>query len=338
MNIARISKSIGIACLATAVIWLMAPPLWPTSADAYHTDPSAVPIMTLAAPPTGFHSVQKKDDAGFPESTAGFSAYFRYAAGSGGDASGTSDHSIDVVAVVDALLLPPAASDPFRQQAGTLVDMGSNYAVMSLPVKPAVDKPLPPATVYIYIDDLGWVVAYLPTGEPAAAVWRHGTTSDSGSGEAPAQADLENNLLVQGIFATLTSAGYDASGVTHSTVGYYDWEHPECDAFALFSNRAGVSEAHPVEFLVPAAITDLHGSAAVIITTPTEEGSEAFGQLTVDGRAAATARAGDGLRMVEHFDLSRSDGSVSEHKMSVVASAGIAAAGAVVLLYDRPGS
>ena len=307
------------------------------TADSFHVDPSAIIGFELAQPSAGFAAAANSDDTGFPEEDAGFSAYYQVPVTADSTGNANTSPRLDVIATALALEAPPSAEDPVRDGAGTVVDLGSNFAIVTLPLRPALDQRLPPTNVNVYFDDQGWVVAYLPAGHPAAAIWRYSSAHAGNDDDYDSSADLANNLLVLAINATLTAANASPGAITYSMVSYFDWEHPDCDAYVLFSNSAPGKDSHPVGFLVPSAIKRLHASAAVLMTDHPEEGSAGFANLMVDGQAIATAGAGRPALAVANFNLVRSEGVVSQHQMSVAVGRGSAAAGVLLLLYDKPG-
>ncbi len=309
------------------------------TADSFHVDPSAVIGFELSQPSSGFAAAANSDDTGFPEQDAGFSAYYQVPAPADSTGNATTSPRLDVIATAIALETPPAAEDPVRDGAGTVVDLGSNFAIVTLPLRPALDQRLPPTNVNVYFDDQGWVVAYLPAGHPAAAIWRYSSAHADNDDEYDSNADLANNLLVLAINATLTAAKADIPKVTYSMVGYYDWQNPDCDAYVLFSNTAKGRESNPVGFLVPSTIKDLHASGAVLITSHTEGGSASSAELRVDGEVEATAQAEKTILATTKFDLNRPDAVVSQHQMSIIVTEeNMTAAGVVMLLYNKPGS
>ncbi len=303
------------------------------TADGFHVDPSAIIGFELTEPSARFGAAANNDGTGFPEEDAGFSAYYQVPVTSDSTGNANTSPRLDVVATALALETPPAAEDPVRAGAGTVVGLGSNFAIVTLPLRPALDQSLPSTNVNVYFDDQGWVVAYLPAGHPAAAIWRYSSPNADNDDEYDSSADLANNLLVLAINATLTAANANPGAITYAMVSYFDWEHPDCDAYVLFSNSA----SRPVGFLVPSTIKELHASGAVLITSNIEGGSTSSAELRVDGAVEATAQADKTILATTTFDLNRSDGVVSQHQMSIMVDEGTTAAGVVMFLYDKPG-
>ena len=120
------------------------------------------------------------------------------------------------------------------------MDIGFNFGIIRLPMHAAFVSPRPTENVTVYFDDQGWIVAYLPTGKPAAAIWKYKSVGDT-----TGNAELANNLLVLAINEVLKANDASAARVGHSAVDYYDWENADCDAFALFSAVADGAE-HPI--------------------------------------------------------------------------------------------
>ena len=309
------------------------------TADGFHVDPSAIIGFELTEPSARFGAAANNDDTGFPEEDAGFSAYYQVPVTSDSTGNANTSPRLDVVATALALETPPAAEDPVRAGAGTIVGLGSNFAIVTLPLRPALDQLLPPTNVNVYFDDQGWVVAYLSAGHPAAAIWRYSSAHAANDDDYDANADLANNLLVLAINATLTAANANPGAITHAMVSYFDWEHPDCDAYVLFSNTAKGCESNPVGFLVPSTIKELHASGAVLITSHAEGGSAGSAELRVVGKVEATAQAEKTILATTKFDLNRSDAVVSQHQMSImVTEENMTAAGVVMLVYNKPGS
>ena len=326
-------RAAGLA-FVFAVLW--AANASTNTAVGYNVDPTVPAEVELAQPSAGFVAAANRDDTGFPEEDAGFSAYYQIPATTDSTGNANTSPRLDVVATALALETPPADEDSALAGAGTVVGLGSNFAIVTLPLRPKLEQPLPPPTnVNVYFDDQGWVVAYLPAGQPAAAIWRYSSPNAATSNEYDSSADLANNLLVLAINATLTAANVSTGAITYAMVSYFDWEHPDCDAYVLFSSSA----SRPVGFLVPSTIKELHASGAVLITSNTEGGSTSSAELRVDGAVAATAQADKTILATTKFDLNRSDGVVSQHQMSImVTEESTTAAGVVMLLYNKPGS
>ena len=330
-------RAAGLA-FVFAVLW--AANASTNTAVGYNVDPTVPAEVELAQPSARFVAAANRDDTGFPEEDAGFSAYYQIPATTDSTGNANTPPRLDVIATALALETP-SSEDTVLAGAGTIVDLGSNFAIVTLPMRPTLEQPLPPPTnVNVYFDDQGWVVAYLPAGRPAAAIWWYNSSERAANdNEYDSSADLANNLLVLAINATLTAAKADIPKVTYSMVGYYDWQNPDCDAYVLFSNTAKERESNPVGFLVPSTIKELHASGAVLITSNIEGGSTSSAELRVDGAVEATAQADKTILATTTFDLNRSDGVVSQHQMSIMVTEGsMTAAGVVMLLYNKPGS
>ena len=325
-------RAAGLA-FVFAVLW--AANASTNTAVGYNVDPTVPAEVELSQPSAGFVAAANRDDTGFPEEDAGFSAYYQVPVTADSTGNANTSPRLDVIATALALETP-SSEDTVLAGAGTIVDLGSNFAIVTLPLRPKLEQPLPPPTnVNVYFDDQGWVVAYLPAGQPAAAIWRYSSPNAATSNEYDSSADLANNLLVLAINATLTAANVSTGAITYAMVSYFDWEHPDCDAYVLFSSSA----SRPVGFLVPSTIKELHASGAVLITSNIEGGSTSSAELRVDGAVEATAQADKTILATTKFDLNRSDGVVSQHQMSIMVTEGsMTAAGVVMLLYNKPGS
>ena len=269
----------------------------------YDVDATVAAEVELSPPSARFAAAANSDDTGFPAEDVGFSAYLQVPATTDSTGNANTSPRLDVVATALALETPPPASDPIRAGAGTVVGLGSNFAIVTLPLRPALDQLLPPTNVNVYFDDQGWVIGYLPAGHPAAAIWRYSSARAANDDEYDSNADLANNLLVLAINATLSAANANPDTVTSAMVSYFDWEHPDCDAYVLFSNSAIGTDSHPVRFLVPSAIKRVHASAAVLMTSPPEGGSADSADLMVDGQAIATVGSGRPALAATNFNL-----------------------------------
>lgn len=306
-------------------------------------------VVELTAPVDFAVSASEDDpDAAFREDEAGFSAYYRF----------TDGEALDVYGITEKLLLMPGENNRIRAQAaGRAVDVGANFGIVRLPMVAAVGVGGLTRDITVYYDDQGWIAAYLeceppadgqdePSCEPAAAVWKHDTTDE----ETPEQ-ELANNLLVLAInevigahnedlpeanrLATVSHNG-DVNG--NNKVKYYDWQNGACNAFVMFSATSGGGESAPVQFVVPHTIktAEIHASAAALITRQQAEGSETLAATIVDEAMTVFALA-DEMLSAASFTLEREDGKTSLHSMSVSVDTGESAAGAVMLLYKKPG-
>ena len=302
--------------------------LYPHIAESAHTRSQPTEIQSLA-PPLGFTAATANSDTAFPEEKAGFSAYYRVGVPDGGD----SEPRLNVRAIANALTSDPKESE--IREAGGLVELGLNFGIVKLPMHAAFVSPRPTENVTVYFDDQGWIVAYLPTGKPAAAIWKYKSVGDT-----TGNAELANNLLVLAINEVLKANDASAAQVGHAAVAYYDWENENCDAFALFSAVADGGVSEPVKFVIPRTIKEIRASAAVVITEQAQGGGSVTASVAVDGKTVASA-TGNGLRNAAQFGLDRAtdaDGAyqTSLHEAIVDVGADNIAAGVVMLLYDKP--
>ena len=298
------------ALLLTAVVPGPAAP----AVEGAQADP-AVHRTPLVFPPD-FPRPALDADTAFREEDAGFSGYLRVAA----NPDDASQPRLDVAKVREQLVQAPESSEV--RSAGTLVDWGLNFAIIELPLVAAEISPPPMETVSIYIDDQGWIVAYLPKSRPAAAFWKHNPADAGGN--------LDDNLLLTAINQALQAADPAATPVAHSAIGYFDWTNPACDTFALFTS----ADDRTVQFVIPYTITDVDASAAALMVRSSDP--EATVDVMVDGAAVASAGNGSGAMAAAGFSLARAADTSTLHRMSVAASATDAAAGAVMLLYEKP--
>ena len=308
----RVTPALAICVTLFVAIWW----LYPHIAESAHTPADPVEIQRLAAP-AGFTATDASDDTAFRKDEAGFSAYYRVPESEG------SETRLNIDAITNGLESGP--TDPQIRGEGELEELGLNFGIVELPMFAAVISPAPTETVTVYYDDQGWIVAYLPKGRAAAAVWKY-----KSKGNTSVKEDLENNLLVLAINEVLKADG--KLPVSHSNVNYYDWENQTCDAFVLFSAVASGGESVPVKFVIPSTITEIGASAAVVLA----EGNGQTATVKVDGEAAATANGTDKLA-VASFELDRESDKTSLHTMVVNVDASNKAAGVVMLVYDKPG-
>ncbi len=310
----------------------------------YHANPRTGASLGWMQSPTDFTVKSSDAETRFPVEYAGFSAYYRVPAPENSPTAKEGRARLDVFATALALTDLPRVDDTVLAGPGVITDLGSNFGIVALPMYPALDQTLAPATISVYFDDRGWIVAFLSAGEPAAAIWRHDPTITTSQRGIDTERNLQDNLLVLAINAAIAAAAAissevsRSSEVSHSMVSYYDWQHPDCDAFVLFSNTAQGSLSTPVTFLIPASIEQVHASAAVLITSHADAGGTGHAALLLDGQPISNARSGGALLHNVSFELVRSGRVVSQHQMSLTADTGMSAAGVVMLVYHRPGT
>ena len=330
------NRHIMAILLVSAVFFVAIWRLYPSIAEGAHTLPEPVEVQRLVAP-AGVTAADEDSDTAFREGEAGFSAWVRIAASEEGD----DEPRLNVLSIKESLEAEP---DPDKsgtvhqiRGAGDNVDWGLNFAIVKLPMYAMVPGSVPEEiveNVTVYFDDQGWVVAYLPKGRPAAAIWKYKSVPDATGNE-----ELENNLLVLAINEVLKAGESDV--VEHADVGYYDWENESCDAFALFSaaTKEGV-KSEPVKFVIPRTITEIQASAAVVIAELAQESSNVTAGIDVDGNTVIEANAAQ-LRNAMVFQLNRETNEeglpkTSLHKVVVNVSPNNDAAGVVMLVYDKP--
>jgi len=327
------NRDVIVILLASAVIFIATWWPYPHIVESAHTRPELAEIQGLVAP-SGFAAADEDSDTAFREGEAGFSAYYRVPAPSGTDEQDGSAR-LAVSGITDKLTNEPDETDEVRAGVGSSVDIGLNFGIVELPMFAAVVSPAPTESVTVYFDDQGWVVAYLPKGRPAAAIWKHKSVPDATGNE-----ELENNLLVLAINEVLKADDANAAGVAHSDVAYYDWDNESCDAFALFSAVASAGASDPVKFVIPRTITEIQASATVVIAEQTQGGDSITASVDVDGKPVVAADA-EQLRNAAEFQLDREtdeDGKpkTSLHEVVVEVGADNVAAGVVMLVYDKP--
>ena len=316
--------------------------------ESSHVDARMERIFTLQAPTHFAVSAQDEDKTAFREDEAGFSAYYRVPERSDSNDQSGGLPRLNIAAITGALLDDPEEANEARSGSGSPRYLGSNFGIVKLPMHSVVGfgELVEPRNVTVYFDDRGWVVAYLPAREPAAAIWRYDVTgSNPPDGDVSGVTEhLEQNLLVLAINEVLqagTAHNPELSTITHQDVGYYDWQHRDCNAFLLFNNVAKAGTSEPVNFVIPPAIADVQASTAVLITSRYSIGGDPVSaSVALGGETVVTADETTLLRVAE-FDIERptdenGDHQTSLHKMSVTVSGNDTAAGVVMLLYDKP--
>ena len=317
--------SVVVAALTLAV-WLSGG----TPAESSHSPAAAPQLVELTPPRPLVNAAEDDPDTAFPENQAGFSAYYEV------DSQDDTEPRLNIAAITVELLGDPDESDPDRTKPGTIaiVDgeekLGANFAIVILPMVAAIGPGSLVRNVTVYYDDQGWIVAYLPKDIPAAAAWRYDSKYPD---------DLEQNLLVLAINEVLKAAGRPA--VSHDTVGYYDWQNPDCNAFVLFSHQTKGGASEPINFVVPPKITEIDASAAVLITTYPSEGENVSATVAVD-KQEVVADASNRLKVGE-IRIDRETDDDGKYKtglyaMTVTVNDGHAATGVVMLLYKKPAS
>ena len=341
---------LGVRCvLALVAVAVMAS--WVANAslaEGSHVNTGPWNAWTLETPAHFAVSSQDQDGTAFREDEAGFSAYYRVPKRPSSDDQSGGLPRLNVAAITGNLLDNPGEVNEARAGAGSPLNLGSNFGIVELPMHSAVGfgELVQPRNVTVYYDDRGWIVSYLPAGEPAAAIWRY-DTKESDPIEGRNVADhLEQNLLVLAINEVLNAGTADNPGlqtINHEDVGYYDWQNPECNAFLLFSNSAAAGASPPVNFVIPPTIADIKASSAVLITSRYSSGVDTINaSVALDGETVVTADAATSMGVAE-FNIPRmtdenGDHQTSLHKMSVAVTGNDTATGVVMLLYDRPES
>ena len=320
------NRHVPAILLVSAVVFVAIWWLYPHVAESAHTRSEPVAIQPLT-PPAGFTAAEDDKDMAFREDDAGFSAYYRVLAPAGADEQSGSAR-LDISGITDKLTNEPDASDTIRAGAGNPVDIGLNFGIIELPMYAAVIPSAPIENVTVYFDDQGWIVAYLPKGTPAAAIWKYHPQDDKTDAE-----ELENNLLVLAINEVLKADG--AAAISPDDVNYYDWQYKNCNAYALFSALAKEGgKSHTVKFVVPRTITEIGASAAVVMTEPIDQGGYNFASIIIDeNRVPANT---DYPRNAAGFKLARDTNETSLHEMTVYVSEDNKAAGVVMLVYAKP--
>ena len=323
-----VTPALIVMCAIASVVMLIGN----IAESAYSRSPAQLSI-TLTQPQWHVATTQSDATTAFREEEAGFSAFYRVAAPTQTDTSSEPAPRLNVRAITVKLLSPTTSGDTVRAGAGSIVALGDNYGIVSIPMFRTTEIHVPSTSVNVYYDDRGWIVAYLPVGEPAALIWRHDASYGAANQESTVSQGLEENLLILAINEALTASDPSLALVTHESAGYYDWENPDCNAFMVFSDSTDGGVSGGVDFVVPSTIKTVLSSAAVLITTPLEDGGEVSAAVMIDGEPATSAPHDDEAIASSHFALNRSGDIATRHRMSVNATPGKSAVGVVVLLY-----
>ncbi len=224
-------------------------------AETSHESANRAMVWELTEPNDFVTTAQGDDTTAFREEDAGFSAHHRVPDHFQGDGQDDLRPRLNVMAVTVALLEDPDQSNSYRTAAGRHVDSGGNFGIVELPmaVTSSRSSVVPPRRVTVYYDDRGWVVAYLPADDPAAGIWRYDPQDRMAN-------DLDQNLLLLAINEVLAVARQDVPDIVeadHDAVGYYHWQHPEHNAFLLFSHESGGGTSDPVRCPASTILADL---------------------------------------------------------------------------------
>lgn len=341
LSVYRIAHGIGAATAVAVMLTILDFVAVGAGTDAYYADPARPAVIELARPPLPYGSNRNAGEAGFPQENAGISAYYRIPAAQIDGVPDNTARRLNVQDVARALISPLEDDEILRADPAEVVNLGLNFGIITIPMQGASVASTPPTTeVSVYFDDQGWIITYLPANTPPAAIWRYNSAEPAANGDN-ANSALDDNFLSRAIGLVVSAAASEADSNIDAYAGpsgYYDWQNPQCDAYVLFSNSVGKQEPHPVRFIIPERIEHIRASAAVLTIDALEDGSTDVSQLYVDDvevvsasrdKAQTPYRAGN-------FTLARAAGPVSQHAMTIDASAGVEAAGVVMLMYDKP--
>lgn len=342
LSVYRIAHGIGAATAVAVVLTILDFVAVGAGTDAYYADPARPAVIELARPPLPYGSNRNAGEAGFPQENAGISAYYRIPTAQIDGVPDITARRLNVQGVARALISPLEDDELLRAAPAEVVNLGLNFGIITIPMLQgaSVASAPPPTEVSVYFDDQGWIIAYLPANTPPAAIWRYNSAEPAANGDN-ANSALADYFLSRAIGLVVSAAMSEADSKIDAYAGpsgYYDWQNPQCDAYVLFSNSVGKQDPHPVRFIIPERIEHIRASAAVLIIDPLEGGSSDVSQLYVDDVEVVSAsrdKAQTPHRAAD-FTLTRADGPVSQHAMTIDASAGVAAAGVVMLMYDKP--
>ena len=313
-----------------------------TLAETGYAPTSAATVWDLAEPDDLVATSQGDDTTAFREEEAGFSAHYRVPDHPEGDGPNDRLPRLNVMAITEALLKDPDESNANRLDAGRHVDSGANFGIVELPmvVTTSRESVAPPRLVTVYYDDRGWVVAYLPADEPAAGIWKY-DPQETGNTPGETANDLEQNLLLLTINEVLAVAKKNVPEIVDAdddTVGYYHWQHPDHNAFVLFSHESDGGASDPVRFVVPPTIENILASASVLITSISTDNQPAVtAELMMDDNAVVSVQWPARLA-VRGFALQRTNDASRLYEVTVTVDDEATAAGAVMLVYTKPSS
>ena len=248
----RLRLSIAVLTFLTALAVLLALDHSDLVAQPEDSEVSGVQLGLTAEA----REALQESDLAFPSDDAGFSAYYRM--GSVGNYSlnkGTVDDHIFGPVDSNAITL--------RTAPATLVEIGDNYTVSTLPLK-NIDSIV--STVNLYYDDEGWIAAYLPSGTPSSQIWQ----SREENPENPEITDISNTTLLD----TINVVVEDALGETEiahddSSLGYYHWQHTDAENFLMMAVSRQIQGEYPVQFSVPTTLTVAEVSATMWVSQST---------------------------------------------------------------------
>ena len=342
LSVYRMAHGIGAATAVAVVLTILDFVAVGAGTDAYYSDPARPAVIELAHPPLPYGSNRNDGEAGFPQENAGISAYYRIPAAQIDGVPDSAAHRLNVQGVARALTAPPEDEELLRAAPAEVVNLGLNFGIITIPMLQgaSVASTPPPTEVSVYFDDQGWIIAYLPANTPPAAIWRYNLAEPAANGDN-ANSALDDNFLSRAIGLAVSAAASEADSSIDAYAGpsgYYDWQNPQCDAYVLFSNSVGKQNPHPVRFLIPERIEHIRASAAALIIDPREGGSADMSRVYVDDVEVVSSSRDTAQtpHSAANFPLARAAGPVSQHTMTVTASPGVAAAGVVMLMYDKP--
>lgn len=292
-------------------------------------DADSFPGITLGLTAAASTALQQAGQA-FPESDAGFSAYYRVA-NSGG-------YGLDKAAVDAEIFAPISSGDlTYRDSVASIIATGGNYTVATLPIinidyVSDTDKLI--TNVNVYYDNQGWIVAYLPAGAPSSQVWQ----ARALDAENPSLSDIDTVLLdainviyVDGLNNTTPLT------TTDSGFNYYHWQHPTAANFLMLAQsqaqQGGASL--PVSFAVPASFQVAEVSATMWISQDVNP-SAPCAKLTLDDADLIAQQCAKGFYHAT-ADLTAFNAQ-SAHVMKLEQSARDAGAsgGMLMLVYATP--
>lgn len=288
------------------------------------------PGITLGLTAAASSALQQAGQA-FPESDAGFSAYYRVPNSGGG-------YGLDKAAVDAEIFAPVSSGDlTYRDSVASIIATGGNYTVATLPIinidyVSDTDKLI--TDVNVYYDDQGWIVAYLPAGVPSSQVWQ----ARALDAENPSLSDIDT-VLLDAINVIYVDGLNNSTPLTTTDDGfnYYHWQHPTAANFLMLAqSQAQQGGANlPVSFAVPATFQVAEVSATLWISQDVNP-SAPCAKLTLDDADLIARQCAKGFYHAT-ADLTAFNAQ-SAHVMKLEQSARDAGAsgGMLMLVYATP--
>ena len=292
-------------------------------------DGAGFPGITLELTAEASNALQQAGQA-FPESDAGFSAYYRVA--------NAGVYGLDKAAVDAEIFAPVSSGDlTYRDSVASIIATGGNYTVATLPIinidyVSDTDKLI--TDVNVYYDDQGWIVAYLPVNTPSAQIWQ----ARALDAENPSLSAVDT-VLLDAINVIYVDGLNNSTPLTTAAAGfnYYHWQHPDAANFLMLAMAHGEQGGanQPVSFAVPATFEVAEVSATLWISQDVNP-TAPCAKLTLDAADLIAQQCAKGFYHAT-ADLTTFNAQ-SAHVMKLEQSARDegAAGGLLMLVYATP--